>query len=52
MRQGHPALLMIDLDRLAVAAVCPAGRAVTRMRNGHVALREGRQVLFGKYVVD
>ena len=40
MSQSHLALLVIDLDRLAVCSVGSASRSVSGVTNGDLSLRE------------
>ena len=43
--KSHLALLMVDLDGLAVRSAVAAGRAVARVGDSHPALRELHQVV-------
>ena len=50
--KSHLALLMIDLDGLAVRSAVAAGRAVARVGDSHPALRELHQVVAREDFVD
>ena len=50
--KSHLALLMVDLDGLAVRSAVAAGRAVARMGDSHPALRELHQIVARKDFVD
>ena len=50
--KSHLALLMVDLDGLAVRSAVAAGRAVARMGDSHGALRELQQIVARKDFVD
>ena len=49
VRERHPALLVVDLDRLTVCAVRAARRAVARVRNCHRRFRKRSERLFRKH---
>ena len=50
--KSHLALLMVDLDGLAVRSAVAAGRAVARVGDSHPALRELHQVVAREDFVD
>ena len=50
--KSHLALLVVDLDGLAVRSAVAAGRAVARVGDSHPALRELHQVVAREDFVD